>query len=139
MSQIICFQLITHIISIIQVKEKLKLDEAKTKLKGEGEDKPMRTNQMVRFTSYYTSFVFHISDSYYLTFLFREVDAVEPSFISFGVEYNGCQLNHYQRMKIAVRVKRRKKKTTVRVSVKHLSYFFFYPIIQYSYLHCSLH
>ena len=30
------------------MKEKLKLDEAKTKLKGEGEDKPKRTNQMVR-------------------------------------------------------------------------------------------
>jgi len=41
------------------VKEKLKLDEAKTKLKGEGEDKPKRTNQMVRLIK--VTYLFYVS------------------------------------------------------------------------------
>jgi len=110
------------------VKEKLKLDEAKTKLKGEGEDKPKRTNQMVRLIK--VTYLFCVSYQRLILsniYLFREVDVVKPSLISFGVEYNGCQLNHYQKMKIVVTAKRRRKKMTiVWVSVRqyHISALF---------------
>ena len=100
------------------MKEKLKLEEAKSKLKGEGEDKPKRTNQMVRrYISYYIFFVFVLLIYIPTCIFFREVVVVEPSFISSGVECNGCRLNLYQRMRIVV--KRMKKKTIVRVSVKY--------------------